>query len=46
MEFKLDDLRPFMEKLQKEVQEFAESLDPKVKAEITRLLTERKDKYK
>lgn len=46
MEFKLDGLRPFMEKLQKEVQKFAESLDPKVKAEITRLLTERKDKYK
>lgn len=46
MEFKLDSLRPFMAKLQKEVQEFTESLDPKVKAEITRLLIERKDKYK
>ena len=46
MEFKLDTLRPFMAKLQKEVEAFAESLDPKIKAEIARLLEERQSKYK
>lgn len=46
MEFKLDTLRPFMQKLQKEVETFAESLDPKIKAEITKQLQERQNKYK
>ena len=46
MEFKLDTLRPFMQKLQKEVEQFAESLDPKIKAEITKQLQERQNKYK
>lgn len=46
LEFRLDDLRPFMAKLQKEVETFAESLDPKIKAEIARLLTERQNRYK
>ena len=46
MEFKLDSLRPFMEKLQKEVETFAESLDPKIKAEITKQLEERQNRYK
>ena len=46
MEFKLDTLRPFMQKLQKEVETFAESLDPKIKAEITKQLQERQNRYK
>jgi len=46
MEFKLDDLRPFMSKLQKEVEAFAESLDPKIKAEIIKLLEDRQNKFK
>lgn len=46
MEFKLDTLRPFMQKLQKEVETFAESLDPKIKAEIAKQLQERQNKYK
>lgn len=46
MEFKLDTLRPFMQKLQKEVEKFAESLDPKIKAEITKQLQERQNRYK
>ena len=45
MEFKLDTLRPFMQKLQKEVETFAESLDPKIKAEITKQLQERQNRY-
>lgn len=46
MEFKLDTLRPFMQKLQKEVETFVESLDPKIKAEITKQLQERQNRYK
>lgn len=46
MEFKLDTLRPFMQKLQKEVETFTESLDPKIKAEITKQLQERQNRYK
>ena len=46
MEFKLDTLRPFMQKLQKEVETFVESLDPKIKEEITKLLEERQNKFK
>lgn len=46
MEFKLDTLRPFMQKLQKEVETFAESLDPKIKAEIAKQLQERQNRYK
>lgn len=46
MNFRLDSLRPFMQKIQKEVEDFTESLDPKIKAEIEKLLTERQNKYK
>lgn len=46
MEFKLDTLRPFMQKLQKEVETFAESLDPKIKSEITKQLQQRQNRYK
>ena len=46
MEFKLDSLRPFMAKLQKEVEAFAESLDPKIKAEIAKQLEERQNRLK
>ena len=45
-EFKLDNLRPFMEKLQKEVDDYIGSLDPKIKKEIARLLKERQNRYK
>lgn len=46
MEFKLDTLRPFMEKLQKEVEAYTESLDPKIKSEIAKQLEERQNRYK
>ena len=46
MEYKLDTVRPFMQKLQKEVEKFAESLDPKIKAEIAKQLQERQNRYK
>jgi hypothetical protein len=46
MNFRLDSLRPFMQKIQKEVEDFTESLDPRIKEEITRLLTERQNKYR
>ena len=46
MEFKLDSLRPFMEKTLDELQSYVESLDPKIKAEITKQLKERQNRYK
>ena len=46
MEFKLDSLRPFMEKTLDELQAYVEGLDPKIKAEITKQLEERQNRYK
>lgn len=46
MEFKLDSIRPFMEHLMDEVQSFTESLDPKIKAEIAKQLSERQNRFK
>ena len=46
MEFKLDSLRPFMEKTLDELQAYVESLDPKIKAEIVKQLEERQNRYK
>lgn len=46
IEFKLDSIRPFMEKTLDELQAYVESLDPKIKAEIAKQLEERQNRYK
>lgn len=46
MEFKLDSIRPFMEKTLNELQNYVEGLDPKIKAEISKQLEQRQNKFK
>lgn len=46
MEFKLDSIRPFMEKTLNELQAYIEGLDPKIKAEIAKQLEKRQNKFK